>query len=183
MMIVWLSPKPSHSLAVTDHKKNKLGTQAKYYQLKESKVQNALSQLSIDDDFYSTIKNPEYVLNSIDIDTTWKSLPELIAKSSSNKELSQLAFFGNKIETKFGSECEVQFIARYEVEKIDNLLRTLKIDNKDDFIFAFNNSQEAPYDEIIYADMFSHLWNHFKSLREFITNCKDSNSSILVLII
>ncbi len=163
-------------------KKIKLGTQAKYYQLKENKVQNALSQLSLDDDFYSTIKNPEYIVSNIDIDTSWKSLPDLIAKSTSNKELSQLAFFGNRIETKFGSECEVQYISKKEVANIDNLLKTFKVENKDDFILAFNNSHEAPYDIDLYKEMFNFHWNHYKSFKEFINKCYNHNSSILVLI-
>ena len=159
-----------------------MGTQAKYYQLKESKVQYALSQLSNDEDFYNTIKNSEYILDSIDSDTSSKSLPEVIAKATSNIELSQLAIFGTKIETQFNSESEIQYISKEDVQRIDELLKSLNIVSKDEFIIAYNESQDAPYDETIYKDLFNFYWIHFNSFREFYSKCKIANSSILVRI-
>ena len=159
-----------------------MGTQAKYYQLKESKVQDALSQLSNDEDFYNTIKNPEYILDSIDIDTSWKSLPEVIAEATSNIELSQLAIFGTKIETQFNSESEIQYISKEDVQRIDELLKSLNIVSKDEFIIAYNESQDAPYDKTLYEDLFNFYWIHFNSFREFYSKCKIANSSILVRI-
>ena len=157
-----------------------MGTQAKYYQLKESKVQNALSQLSNDEDFYNTIKNPEYILNSIDIDTSWNSLPEVIAKATSNIELSRLAIFGTKIETQFNSESEIQYICKEDVERINELLKSLNIVSRDEFILVYNESQDVPYDKNQYEDMFNFYWTHFNAFLEFYSECSISKSSILV---
>lgn len=159
-----------------------MGTQAKYYQIKKSKVETAVKRLSFDDDFYNTLNDTAIVTGKIDIDKSHNNLSELLGHLSGNSELFKLAFFGKKIESEYNNECPVKFIANNCVAEIADIMHHTKIATKDQFVKLFNESQEAPYELKQYEDLFDYYWFHYNAITKFYSECKLENSAVLVLI-
>jgi len=159
-----------------------MGTQAKYYQVKKSKVEIAVKRLSVDDDYYNTINDKEIVTGKIDIDKSYYNLSELFELLSGKSELFKLAFFGKKIESEYNYECPVQFIANNCVAEIADIMHHTIIATKDQFVKLFNETQEAPYERKQYEDLFDYYWFHYNAIIKFYSECKLENSAVLVLI-
>ena len=159
-----------------------MGTQAKYYQLKEGKAEVAVKRLKEDEDFYNTINDTELVIGKIDIDKSFFNLAQLIENLSGNSGLGDLMFFGEEIESEYEGECPVQFIGYKNVSRLSEMLSNTKIVMKDQLIKFFNESQDAPYEINQYKDLFDYYWIHYNSILKFYNVCNQKKSSILVLI-
>lgn len=82
-----------------------MGTQAKYYQIIESKIDKSIQQLKIDEDFYNTINDPTIISSKIDLDKSYINMSEFIEYLSNNPKLSKLAINGIQIETQYNYQC------------------------------------------------------------------------------
>jgi len=163
-----------------------MGMLAHYYQVNSNLTRKLLDENHLtDQNLYHVIHENKDVQNHLDIDKSWLNLVEVfkdIEDKNSGLNIGEITFYGVEVKKEYELDDLLNYSNLERVKQINRFLKSVDIENKNDFIRVFNSTKFTRYGEIDYSQYYDYLFLHFSNLKKFYIQCEKGKSGVIVSI-